>query len=82
MHYHTLSFSELIGEADSDRASINRDEGSTKESNEERKTQRPPQLEIPPTLSNLNSKKSSMVSDLWIFGQLAATYFTALIIVY
>lgn len=54
--------SELTREADSDRASVSRDEGSTKESLDEKKNQRPPQLDIPPASSNLNSKKPSMVS--------------------
>lgn len=59
----TCELSELTSEVDSDRASISRDEGSTKESIDEKKNQRPPQLDIPPASSNFNSKKPSVVSN-------------------
>lgn len=69
----SCKLSELTSEADSDRASVSRDEGSTKESLDERKNQRPPQLDIPPASSNLNSKKPSVVST-FIFYYFLKTY--------
>lgn len=70
-----FTFSDIIGEAESDRISVGRDEDTAKESNEDKKNQRPPRLDISNSSSTFNSKKPSAVSLCMKIYVLTSIYF-------